>query len=166
MFLKTIDKIFPPQPVYAHCDIPCGIYDPYQAQVAAHTVVRMVTLLDEVNASSPEPDFDERKRIISRVARLTSVKEEHAEMVKREVRIIWGDYFKPEHAEKFPNLHQLVFDIMKLASKARQEVNLEASRQLLGKVQEFAEIFWKTKDKEPVRVKSTYPTEGELVLPK
>ena len=166
MFLKTIDKIFPPQPVYAHCDIPCGIYDPYQAQVAAHTVVRMVNLLDEVNASSPEPDFDERKRIISRVARLTSVKEEHAETVKREVRIIWGDYFKPEHAEKFPNLHQLVFDIMKLASKARQEVNLEASRQLLGKVQEFAEIFWKTKDKEPARVKSTYPTEGELVLPK
>ena len=166
MFLKTIDKIFPPQPVYAHCDIPCGIYDPYQAQVAAHTVVRMVNLLDEVNASSPEPDFDERKRIISRVARLTSVKEEHAETVKREVRIIWGDYFKPEHAEKFPNLHQLVFDIMKLASKARQEVNLEAAEQLLRKVQEFAEIFWKTNDKEPVRVKSTYPTEGELVLPK
>ena len=166
MFLKIIDKIFPPQPVYAHCDIPCGIYDPYQAQVAAHTVIRMVNLLDEVNASSPEPDFDERKRIISRVARLTSVKEEHAEMVKREVRIIWGDYFKPEHAEKFPNLHQLVFDIMKLASKARQEVNLEASRQLLSRVQDFAEIFWKTKDKEPVRVKSTYPTEGELILPK
>jgi len=166
MFLKTIDKIFPPRPVYAHCDIPCGIYDPYQAQVAAHTVIRMVNLLDEVNASSPEPDFDERKRIISRVARLTSVKEEHAEMVKREVRIIWGDYFKPEHAEKFPNLHQLVFDIMKLASKARQEVNLEASRQLLSRVQDFAEIFWKTKDKEPVRVKSTYPTEGELILPK
>ena len=166
MFLKTIDKIFPPRPVYAHCDIPCGIYDPYQAQVAAHTVIRMVNLLDEVNASSPEPDFDERKRIISRVARLTSVKEEHAEMVKREVRIIWGDYFKPEHAEKFPNLHQLVFDIMRLASKARQEVNLEASRQLLSKVQDLAEIFWKTKDKEPVRVKSTYPTEGELVLPK
>ena len=166
MFLKTIDKIFPPRPVYAHCDIPCGIYDPYQAQVAAHTVIRMVNLLDEVNASSPEPDFDERKRIISRVARLTSVKEEHAEMVKREVRIIWGDYFKPEHAEKFPNLHQLVFDIMKLASKASQEVNLEASRQLLSRVQDFAEIFWKTKDKEPVRVKSTYPTEGELILPK
>src|SRR3990172_10098301 len=162
MFSTLIDEVFPAQPVYAHCDIPCGIYDPYQAQIAAHTVIRMVNLLDEVNASSPEPDFDERKRIISRVARLTSVKEEHAEMVKREVRIICGDYFKPEHAEKFPNLHQLVFDIMKLASKARQEVNLEASRQLLSRVQDFAEIFWKTKDKEPVRVKSTYPTEGEL----
>jgi len=166
MFSTLIDEVFPAQPVYAHCDIPCGIYDPYQAQIAAHTVIRMVNLLDEVNASSPEPDFDERKRIISRVARLTSVKEEHAEIVKREVRILWGDYFKPEHAEKFPSLHQLVFDIMKLASKARQEVNLEASRQLLGKVQEFAEIFWKTKDKESIRVKSTYPTEGELVLPK
>jgi len=166
VFSNIVDKIFPPRPVHAHCDIPCGIYDPYQAQVAAHTVIRMVNLLNEINVSSSEPDFDERKRIISRVARLTSVKEEHAEMVKREVRILWGDYFKPEHAEKFPNLHQLVFDIMKLASKTRQEINLEASRQLLGKVQEFAEIFWKTKDKEPVRVKSTYPTEGELVLPK
>ena len=166
MFSTLIDEVFPAQPVYAHCDIPCGIYDPYQAQIAAHTVIRMVNLLDEVNASSPEPDFDERKRIISRVSRLTSVKEEHAEMVKREVRILWGDYFQPEHVEKFPNLHQLVFDIMKLASKARQEVNLEVAEQLLSRVQEFAEIFWKTKDKEPVRVKSTYPTEGELVLPK
>ncbi len=166
MFSNIVDKIFPPRPVHAHCDIPCGIYDPYQAQVAAHTVIRMVNLLNEINVSSSEPDFDERKRVISRVARLTSVKEEHAEMVKREVRILWGDYFKPEHAEKFPNLHQLVFDIMKLASKTRQEINLEAAEQLIGKVQEFAEIFWKTKDKESIRVKSTYPTEGELVLPK
>ncbi|KKR73365.1 MAG: hypothetical protein UU17_C0037G0010 [Candidatus Nomurabacteria bacterium GW2011_GWA1_40_8] len=91
MFSNIVDKIFPPRPVHAHCDIPCGIYDPYQAQVAAHTVIRMVNLLNEINVSSSEPDFDERKRVISRVARLTSVKEEHAEMVKREVRILWGD---------------------------------------------------------------------------
>jgi len=144
MFSTLIDEVFPAQPVYAHCDIPCGIYDPYQAQIAAHTVIRMVNLLDEVNASSPEPDFDERKRIISRVARLTSVKEEHAEIVKREVRILWGDYFKPEHLEQFPNLHETFWKAAKLCSKVKQEINMDAAKELQKAVEEVADIFEKS----------------------
>ncbi|HEX7456164.1 MAG TPA: superoxide dismutase, Ni [Candidatus Nanoarchaeia archaeon] len=165
-FLKILDRLSPPRPIYAHCDIPCGIYDPHAAQVAAHTVIRMTNIINELKASSANPPFEERKKIISQIARLTKVKEEHAEIVKHEVRVIWGDYFRPEHLEKHPNLHSLVFEIMKLASKARQEINLEASQQLLAKVQEFAEIFFKTKGFEPIIIKTVYPTEGKIVVNK
>jgi|SRR3989344_1194268 len=165
-FLRLIDKISVPQTAFAHCDIPCGIYDPHEAQMAAHTIVRMVNMINELKASSADPDFEGRKKIISQISRLTKVKEEHAEQVKHQVRIIWGDYFKPEHLEKYKGLGDLVFKILKQASKARQEVNLEAARQLLESVQKFAEIFWETKGRGTMRVKSGYPTEGEVVLPK
>lgn len=163
--LRIIDRFFPPQIAYAHCDIPCGIYDPHEAQVAAHTVIRMTSMIVDLKASSDKVDFEERKRIISQVARLTKVKEEHAELVKQQIRVIWGDYFKTEHLEKYKDLHDLVFKIMKQASKVRQEINLDEARALLGNVQKFAEIFWETKDRKTVRVKSGYPTEDEIVLP-
>ena len=151
--LRLIDKYFPPKPVYAHCDIPCGIYDPHNAQVAAHTVIRMDSLIKEAKDDAHA------------TARLTKVKEDHAEIVKHEIRVIWGDYFKPEHLEKYPDLHSLVFDIMKLGSKAKQGTDDKVAKDLLVKVQEFAEIFWKSKDIEPKRVKAPYPTGGDLVLP-
>ena len=164
--LRLVDKFFSPQVVYAHCDIPCGIYDPHEAQMAAHTVIRMTNMINDLKTSSADPDFEERKRIISQIARLTKVKEEHAELVKHQIRIIWGDYFKDEHLAKYKDLHNLVFKIAKQASKARQEVNSEAAQELLASVQKFAEIFWETKGRETVRVKSGYPTEGEIVYPK
>lgn len=163
LFLKFIFNFFPKKVAYAHCDIPCGIYDPHNAQVAAHTVIKMTTLINELKVSSKDPSFEERKRIISQVSRLTKIKEEHAELVKHEVRVLWGDYFKEEHLKDYPNLHGLVFKIMKLASKSKQEVNIESANELLKSVQEIAEIFFKTKGAEPVRVKTLYPTGGEIV---
>ena len=164
--LRVIDKISRAQPVYAHCDIPCGIYDPHEAQVAAHTIIRMVSLLDELKPSKEEPDFEERKRIISQIARLTRVKEEHAEMVKHELRVLWADYFKEEHLKEYPHLHDTFWKAMKLASRARQEVNIEAAQELLGEVQKIAEIFWKTKGIATARIPSPYPSGGEIVVPK
>lgn len=123
-------------------------------------------MIIDLEASSKEPSFGERKRIISQVARLTKVKEEHAELVKHQVRVIWGDYFKPEHLEKHKDLHNLVFKIMKQASSTRQSVDIKASEELLSSVQKFAEIFWETKGIKTERVKSSYPTEGTVVLPK
>ena len=163
--LRIFDSIFKPQVAFAHCDIPCGIYDPHEAQMAAHTVIRMTSMINELKASSDNPDFDERKKIISQIARLTKVKEDHAELVKQQIRVIWGDYFKPEHLEKYKNIHDLVFKIMKQASRVRQEVNAEEAQSLLVSVQKFAQIFWETKGRKTIRVKSGYPTEGELVLP-
>ena len=164
--LRLVDEIFKPSIAYAHCDIPCGIYDPHEAQMAAHTVIRMIGMIIYLKVSSQNPDFEERKKIISQVARLTKVKEEHAEIIKHQIRIIWGDYFKPEHLEKYKDLHELVFKIMKQASKVKQEINPEAAKELLTNVQKFAKIFWETTERETVRVKSGYPTKGEIVVPK
>lgn len=163
--LRLVDFVFTPRVAYAHCDIPCGIYDPHEAQMAAHTIIRMTSMISELSASSDNPVFEERKKIISQIARLTKVKEEHAELLKTQVRVIWGDYFKVEHLTKYKKLHDLVFSIMKQASKVRQEVSLEEAQALLASVQKFAQIFWETKGRKTVRVKSGYPTEGELVLP-
>ena len=160
---SSILKLLPTNIAYAHCDIPCGIYDPHQAQLAAHTVIRMTSLINDLKVSE-NPSFDERKKIIHQIARLTKVKDEHAEIVKHEIRVLWGDYFKEEHLKVYPDLHNLVFKTMKLASKARQEINIDAAKELLETVQKIAEIFWKTKGVNSVRVKSVYPTGGEVVL--
>ena len=102
-------------------------------------------------------------------------REDHAEIVKKEIRILWGDYFRPEHVEQYPNLHNLVFTAMKQASAARQNVSMDAAQSLLASVQELAEIFWKTKGAEvrraPPRVRrragrsSTRPSSSKLDKP-
>lgn len=145
-------RFLPAKLVYAHCDIPCGIYDPFRLQQAAHTVLRMTKLIQDAGSD------------IHKISRLTHVKEEHAEIIKHETRVLWGDYFKAEHLKDFPDLHSKIFNTLKLASKARQEINMEAALELLKSVQQIAEIFYKTHGLEPVRVKSPYPTEGELVI--
>ncbi|PJE58237.1 MAG: superoxide dismutase, Ni, partial [Candidatus Portnoybacteria bacterium CG10_big_fil_rev_8_21_14_0_10_36_7] len=122
--LILIDYIFAPKLVYAHCDIPCGIYDPHEAQMAAHTVLRMTRMINELNIDSGKSV--ESKNVMHQISRLTKVKEDHAEIVKQQIRVIWGDYFKPEHLEKYQDLPDLVFKIMKMASKARQEINEDA----------------------------------------
>ena len=163
----ALNRIKPSQEVSAHCDIPCGIYDPYYAQIAAHSVIRMVNLINETASKmDPNASMEERAAFVSKVQRYTAVKEEHAEIVKKEVRIIWGDYFKPEHLKDHPELHELVFKIMKLGSKARQEVNIDASKELLENVQKFAEIFWKTKGMSTTKVKAPSPSGGEIVVQK
>ena len=122
---------------HAHCDIPCGIYDPHEAEIAARTVARMVELINGL-----EGDDTETRNKFSRCVR---VKEDHAEKVKHEVQVIWSDYFKPEHLTAYPDLHDKVWKILKLASKNKQSVDAEAAAQLEAAVKEFGEIFWATK---------------------
>lgn len=161
-FLKHFVKLLPTKPIYAHCDIPCGIYDPHQAQLAAHTVIRMTKLILEADKGEKdeEEDWIKMKHDISR---MTAVKEEHAEIVEEELETLWADYFKEEHLKEYPDLNNLILKTVKLTGKVRQEVNLEAAEELLKNVQEIAEIFWKTKGLEVVRIPSGYPTEGEIV---
>jgi nickel superoxide dismutase len=150
-----------PEPVFAHCDIPCGIYDPHEAQVAAHTVARMNDLIAELPTKGLS-DAEQRNAF----TRYVSVKETHAEKVKHEVRIIWADYFKDEHLQKFPELNNLVFKIMKQAGKCKQSTDKKASEELLAEVNQFAEIFWKTKDKQTQTVTAPYPTARPMVVPR
>ena len=146
-----------PQIVYAHCDIPCGIYDPHQAQVAALTVIRMIDLMKDLDSSDAQ--------FVHAVARYTAVKEEHAELCKHEVRVIWGDYIKPEMKEKYPEIDGLVYKIMQHGSKARQGVDRGVAVELLQAVNRFAEIFWETKGVNTKRVKAPYKPEEEIVHP-
>ncbi len=155
-FIKTL----PSKPVFAHCDIPCGIYDPYYAQLAAHTIIRMTKLIQDLKK---EVGDEVEKKFVSQLTRLTKVKEEHGEVCEEELMTLWGDYFKEEHLKEYPELHELVWKAVKLTSKVRQEINLEAAEELLANVQKIAEIFWKTKKMEVVRIPSGYPTEGEIV---
>ncbi len=158
---EVTDSLRPLGVAHAHCDIPCGIYDPHAAQVAAHTVIRMDGLIaDLVKVGKADADAQ------NKMARYVAVKEQHAELCKHEIRVLWADYFKPEHVQANPELHGLVWDTLKLASKAKQGTSMEDAKALLGNVEKIAEIFWKTKNVQTKRVKAFYPTGEEIVYPK
>lgn len=158
-FLNSVLQFIPLKTAYAHCDIPCGIYDPTPLQIAAHTVLRMTQLLKGIKRK----DETIAEHDISRMAH---VKEEHGEAVEEELGTLENDYFKPEHFEAYPDLKGLLVDSVKLSIKTRQHIDLEASLELLDKVQKVAEVFYKTKGFEPLRVPSGFPTEGEMVTHK
>jgi nickel superoxide dismutase len=159
--VETLDKAFGVEQAKAHCDIPCGIYDPITAQIAALTVVRMIDLMNELGSKHSQQDLAYQNSI----SRYVTIKEEHAEKVKHEVRIIWGDYIKPDHLGKYPELHGLVHKIMQLGSKSRQTADREAAVQLIDTLNEFAEIFWATKNVATKRAKAPYAPGLELVYP-
>ena len=137
--LRLIDSIFAPSSVYAHCDVPCGIYDPKPAQIAAETVVKMVEQIEALPKENPT--VDDRNLFV----RAVFTKEEHARRCKEELLILWTDFFKSEHLELFPNLHETFWKAAKLCSKNKQEVSMEAALELKKAVDEIAEIFNKAK---------------------
>src|SRR5881409_3761362 len=110
--LKGLDRLSPAAVAYAHCDIPCGIYDPHHAQMAAHTVIRMIDLIDQIPKPAANTSAKDWEAYAFKVSRHTAVKEQHAELAKHEVRILWGDYFKPEHVQQHPDLHEAVWKVM------------------------------------------------------
>ena len=159
--LNAFRRWLEPETVHAHCDIPCGIYDPHEAIVAAQTCVRMNDLIAELPTKGLS-DMEMRNSFI----RYVKTKEDHAERTKHEVRVIWGDYFKDEHLIKFaPDLHTLTWKIMKQASKVRQSTDKQAALDLLDSVNKFAEIFWKTKEKTTHTVEAPYPTKRPMMVP-
>lgn len=143
-FYFLLAKFLPTQIAYAHCDVPCGIYDPKTAQIAAATVLKMVQKIKDLSL----PNFAQKEEVEiyqNSITRFVWTKEEHARKCKEELLILWTDYFKPEHLSKFPKLHEHFWQVAKLCSKNKQEVNLEAAKDLVKAVDEIAEIFQKTK---------------------
>jgi nickel superoxide dismutase len=159
--INLFDKVFNFKIARAHCDIPCGIYDPITAQIAAITVIRMVDLIDEHHTHSAVQD----KEFYNRLVRLINVKEEHSEKVKHEIRIIFGDFIKTEHLDKFPELPALFHKIMQLGSADKQKSDKAAALELLDKVNRFAEIFWDIKGIKTKKAKAPYAPNPELVYP-
>ena len=123
---------------HAHCDIPCGIYDPHDAIQAAQTCIRMTELILETEDVS---SLGARNNLIRYVA----AKEEHAKKAKDDILIIWTDYFKPEHLEQYPNLHELVWNACKLGSQVKQNVDMDAAEAFKASLEEIGKIFWETK---------------------
>ena len=120
--------------VHAHCDLPCGVYDPAQARIEAESIKMIIQKVGE------NSDADFRTRAIL-------IKEQRAELVKHHLWVLWTDYFKPPHFEKYPELHQLFNEATKLAgaSGAKGSLDADAAQQLLDKIAEIDKIFWETK---------------------
>ena len=120
--------------VSAHCDLPCGVYDPAQARIEAESIKAVIGKL----ADNDDPDFRTRAVLI---------KEERSDLVKHHLWVLWTDYFKPPHFEKYPQLHTLVNEATKLAgaSGTKGALDAEVADQLLAKIDEIAAIFEETK---------------------
>jgi nickel superoxide dismutase len=120
--------------VSAHCDLPCGVYDPAQAKIEAESVK---ACMQKFHASD-DPVFRERAVMI---------KEERSDLVKHHLWVLWTDYFKPAHFEKYPNLHQLFNEATKLAGAAgtKGSNDVAVAEQLLARIDDIAAIFWETK---------------------
>ena len=159
--LTALDKHVDFETAEAHCDIPCKIYDPSTAQIAALTVIRMLDLIKELDTGEPLTLAQQ-----AQLARLVTQKEEHALEVKDAVRVIWGDYFKQPQFDQVEGVHELVHSIMLQGSKAKQHIDREHGEELLKLVNQFAEAFWKTKGVETFTATCPYPPEEPVVYPK
>ncbi len=157
--LKKLDERGLIKHASAHCDIPCGIYDTGPALIAAVSVVRLMDILSEAKSENDVALANVRTRAV-----LT--KEVEAEKVKHEIRIIWGDYFKPPLIEKHPEVHTLVHSIMMKASACKQDLHREDGLALVELVNQFAEIFWETKGVATYRAVCPYAPKLEVVYPK
>ena len=140
--LRIIDEMAPPQKVYAHCDVPCGLYSADAAKMAADTVAKMVEKIMALpTGGSPQEILAVRNSFV----RMVHTKEQHAELCKRELLILWADFFKPEHLAIFPDLHETFWKAAKLCSKNKQSIDAQAAKDLQAAVTHIAEMFAKAK---------------------
>jgi nickel superoxide dismutase len=131
-FFDILTKFLPTQTAYAHCDLPCGVYNPLQARIEAESILNIMKKYQE----SKDEVFKIRAIII---------KEERAELVKHHLWVLWTDYFKPEHVEKFPQLHDLFWRTTKLAGQTKKSIDPADGQRLLDLIDEIDDIFKKTK---------------------
>ena len=130
--IKGLDGFVKPVTVSAHCDLPCGVYDPAQARIEADSVK---ACMEKYNGSTDEV-FK---------ARAVTIKEERAEMVKHHLWVLWTDYFKPAHLEKFPQLHTLFWNATKAAGESKKTNDTAVAQDLINQIAEIDKIFWETK---------------------
>ncbi len=159
-FVQKLDAWFGFSSAAAHCDIPCKIYDPIVAQLAALSVIRFTDLINELDADNLSLQ-DQAK-----LSRLVVEKEVHAAKVKDEVRVIWGDYIKAPQKEQFPAIDELVHNIMLTGSACKQTISRESGEKLLELVNEFASAFWATKGVDTYSAECPYPPALQVVYPK
>lgn len=135
---RIADRVLPVGFADAHCDVPCGIYDPRDAIQAAQTVIRMTELIEAMGVPSSLADYNSFVRYVT-------VKEEHAEKAKHDVLVLWTDYFKPEHLAAHPQLHTKVWEACKLGGHVKQHVDMDAAQKFKAALEEIGEAFAETK---------------------
>ncbi len=137
----SLSRILRPSHVaHAHCDGPCGVYDPASARIAAEAVLSMTKKAVALQGNDAA--------MWNSFTRFANIKEQQAEAVKKELDILWHDYFKPEHLAKYPDLHDTFWKAAKLASKCKQELNVDACNDLLKAIEGVHTIFWATKGRD------------------
>ena len=130
--------------VEAHCDGPCGVYDPASIRIAAEAAVSMTK---KILALTP-PDVSDNVAMASylnTLSRYVAIKEEQAHLAKAELLVLWTDYFKPPHLTQYPDLHTTFWKAAKLCSAVKVEVSAQHAQELMDAVKEIHEIFWTTK---------------------
>ena len=133
--MRLLTRLLAPKSVaHAHCDLPCGVYDPAQARIEAESVKAIIQKYHD----NDDPAFRTRALLI---------KEQRSELVKHHLWVLWTDYFKPPHFEKYPQLNTLFNEATKLAGAAgtKGSVDVAVADQLLAKIEEISKIFWETK---------------------
>lgn len=142
-----LKDLLPAQSVNAHCDGPCGVYDPADARIHAEAVLSMTK---KIKALSPPADGDAAAwaAYLNTMSRYVAIKEEQAQIAKDEMLILWTDYFKPQHLEDYPDLHTTFWDAAKLCSACKVEVNQEKAEALMDAVKKIHDIFWATKGRD------------------
>lgn len=142
--MSLLDRILRPSlTASAHCDGPCGVYDPASARIAAEAVLSMAKKLVDLPESHDIATENTRSRFIA-------IKEEQAQVAKQELLILWTDYFKPPHLEANPGLHDTFWNAAKLCSQNKVEVNVEAAQALVDTIGEIHNIFWASKSRDDV----------------
>ncbi|PID98734.1 superoxide dismutase, Ni [Candidatus Saccharibacteria bacterium] len=124
-------KRFHIKPAYAHCDLPCGVYDPAQARIEAASVKAMMEKYETL---------DEHNKL-----RAVILIEQRAELVKQHLMVLWADYFKPAHLKDYPDLHEKFWYAIKQASACKHHRDPAEVQTLLEMIDGIADIFWKTK---------------------
>ncbi|MEM7557416.1 MAG: superoxide dismutase, Ni, partial [Cyanobacteria bacterium P01_A01_bin.84] len=150
MFKQIADKLkdfFPAQEVSAHCDGPCGVYDPASARITAEAVLSMTK---KINGLEVPASGDKAANIAyhNTLSRYIAIKEEQAQKTKEDLLILWTDYFKPVHLEKYPDLHDTFWKAAKLCSACKVEVSLQHAEELMAAVEKIHNMFWGSKDRD------------------
>lgn len=140
---RLFDRLLGIEPVHAHCDVPCGIYDPHAAVLSARTVHTMNTKIQALPFPGPSSTNQDQIEMRNTLIRMVQTKEAHAQLCKQELLILWTDYFKPENAVLFPDLHETFWKAAKLCSYNKQHVDLAKSQELMDAVAKIADMFAK-----------------------
>lgn len=138
---------FPAEEAQAHCDGPCGVYDPAAARINAEAVLSMTKKILALKAPSGD-DAQAMAEYHNTMARFIAIKEEQAEKAKEEILILWTDFFKPQHLEDYPDLHETFWNAAKLCSTTKQGVDEGKANELMDAVEKIHNMFWSAKGRD------------------